>query len=640
MANQAELDKITRAAQERVGYAAAKATQQYGPDSEEARLLKQLAKRKSSVESEQTRLRSLFERWDNLYFPASITDGGADHWPEGVKPGRNHVSDNTPPVYVDIPASLQAVEPDENYIAETDDKADRERADRAEQLYERWKYEDEINLKRAKACLVKALYGHTFGKPTWNAIEKRPTLTIIESPENLYVGWGDSDYTRVDWAIYCYGLSEQSIRESWDLDIQMEKIGDKWMPYTVGADHADPLGTVFGRTSSNAVRQPPEYEAGQIEVYDYWYKKPTGKGKRPEVWNAIFVGSVMVENARHREYEDIPYLPVPNTFIPGYPYGRPELYDVEQLLREKDERLTNGGQMIASMTDGQRWQLVGPEAPDDVPSNAIPKANAVAAPGPGNEIKAIQPFVAEYAHEDYLKRLDLELQAVSGLNDLLIGRAPATILGSSKAIAALVANYESRINMKRQLLYSWWQRVWRMTAKVWESKDPSVKAIIKGNYRLDIQPPELTPRDTLEVAQMAMSLVQNGIWSMERAMNATGVDDPTSEKNVIREESTDPALNPAKVQAQVTLVGALQAQGISLGPNGPAITQDQQANTQRTLAPNTPGSTSLNAPENQGNSPSATPANAQAPNGAKALNQSLLQGGKASGRVITQAPLG
>jgi hypothetical protein len=652
MPDQGLLNDLADIAKKRVQRAADGAAAAYGVDSEEFRLIEEIRERKSSVESEQMRLRALFRRWDNLYMPQQITTGGPDHWPLNAQPGRVHVSNNIYHAYIDIPSALQAYEPVENYVAEDVTPERRASATRAEHLYVAWKDNDEFETKFHKACIVKALYGITYGKVRWDAIEKRPTLTILENPENLYVGWGNSDYGRMDWAIYCYGLSKQAIEEDYGLTLDMVKDGDNWYPVVGVGTHDDPIGNVFSRIDAN--RQRPQYEMGQVEVYDYWYKKPGGKGKAAEIWNCIYVGNHQVENARHKEYEDIPYEPLRNTFVPGEPYGKSELYDLEQLLREKDERLTNAGQMIASITDGQRWQLVGSEAPDDLPANALPQPNKIATPGPNAEIKAIQPFVAEYPAESYLARLDHELETASGLNELLLGRAPATILGSSKAIAALVSNYESRIRMKRDLLYQWRKRIWRVTAKVWEAKDPKVKAIIDGQYRLAVRAPELTPHDNVESAQLAMSLVQNRLWSAERAMTETGVDDPLGEKGLIREEQSDPGLNPASVQAQVTLIGALQAQGIapqSVGIGGGTPSTDLAAN------PPTPGTTSLNQPQNQANPPATSlPANALAANGAPAgpataagdvpfgqqvtaVNQSRLIAGKATGRITTQVPL-
>jgi hypothetical protein len=609
------------------------------PD-EAARLLRQVADRMSSMRSEQAERKALFARLDNLYYPETISEpGGATHWPEGRKPGRAHVSDNIYPVYVDVPASLQAVIPIESVTPEDTDDEEREAAGRIERAYFAWKDEDDFELKVHQACVVKGLYGHTFGKVWWNAVEKRPTLTVIERPENFYAGWGSSDYDRLDWGIYTYALSPEAIEA--DFGVKVGIYGDRqygYYPYVVG-DHADPIHTLS--TAIEYRRRIPPKDC-LVEVYDYWYKKPIRKGKT-EVWNAIFVGNRLVEHAKHAEYDDIPYLALPNTYIPGSPYGRPELYDIEQLVREKDERLTAAAQMIDSITNGQMWQLVGSEAPDEVPTGAVPKPNKVAAPGPNARLEALQPFVPQFAVEDYLKRIDSEIETVTGLNEVLLGKAPIAALGSSKAMNALVALYEARIRMKRDLLYRWRKQIWRVAAKVWERKDREVKELIDGRYRIDVKAPELTPKDELEVAQMAINLVNARLWSMERAMDRTGVEDPTDEKVLVRSEQTDPTLNPAAVQAQATLLSAmsaLQAQGAQPPGGAPAPgggpSPEQSANASRQANQRPRGTQALNGPENKGNTPAESqPANA--PGGI--LAQTMLQNGEASGRLLSQTQL-
>lgn len=603
------------------------------PDAEEYRLIAEIRDRKAGMSSEQSKLSALFQRLDNLYYPETVSEpGGADHWPEGRKPGRAHISVNAYPVYVDIPAALQSVTPVENYVPDSPEEDEREAAGRVERLYFGWKEEDEFELKMHKACVVKALYGFTYAKVYWDRVEKRPTVSVVDAPENLFVGWGSSQYDRMDWAIFCYGLTPESVAEEFGLKVGAYEGGDgKWYPYVTG-DHADPVRSI--RPDLDRRRLTPELEL--VNVYDYWYKKPKGVGQRAEVWNCIFVGNRMVKNERHSEYDDLPYVIIPNTYIPRSPYGRPELYDLEQLIREKDERLSENAQMIHSVVEGQMWQIVGPDAPDEVPPNAIPKPNKVASPGPGNELRAIQPFVPQFAVEEFIKRIDSEVELLSGLNDLLVGRAPATILGSSKAIAALVANYEARIRMRRDLLYQARKKVWKIAAKVWERKDKEVRDIIDGRYRLEVKPPELTPRDELETAQMAVNLVNARLWSMERAMDRTGVEDPMEEKTIIRDEQTDPTLQPAAVQAQTTLLAAmasLQAQGVQT-PGAP--TPEQTANNARQTQ-RTPGATeSLNAPENAG----VTPAESVPGNASPVLAQSMVQGGEASGRIIAQTEIG
>ena len=614
----------------------------------EYRIIAEIHERKAMLEPEHARMRDLFRRLDNLYFPEVITTpGGPDHWPPDKKNnGRVHISLNNPPVYVDIPAALQAVQPIENYIPASGDDEDRESASRAERLYFQWKEEVEFELAGHKACVIKGLYGHTFAKVYWDAIGKVPAVTVLESPENLYVGWGDSDFRRMDWTIYCYGLSPQSASELYDVDIEVVAVDEgRFEPYVSRTTHDDPIGT----SSVSRVANEPQggrlrsaYEDMQVEVYDYWYRKAGKPGKRPEVWNAIYVGNALVEHKKHTEYDDLPYIILPNTFIPGYPYGRPELYDLEQLFREKDERLSEAGQMIHSAVGGQMWQIVGTDAPDDVPANAIPRPNKVAAPGAGNELKTIQPFLPAFPVEEYLKRLDHEIEGVSGINELLLGRAPLTALGSSKAITALIANYSSRISMKRDLYYQWRKRIWRMGAKMWERKSRDINSIIDGQYVISVQAPDLTPRDALENAQKVINLVNAKLYSMERAMDEVGVEDPETEKDIIRTEQTDPALNPAAVQAQASLAAAFQQLGVQ-PPGGapPAPNQEQTANTARQMNPTPAGGQSLNGPENAGNPPpSVLPANAQpGGSGGKAVVQTMTQDGESSGRLLTQTPL-
>ena len=599
--------------------------QDVNPDTNfEFNLFGEVLMRKQTSEPEQNRLRALFRRFDNLYHPNVITLGGADHWADDATArtaGRAHVSVNVHAAYVNIPASLQAVMPVINYIPAGEDKDSRIMAANAERLFFRWAEENQFDVLLEDACFIKSLYGYTAGKVYWDAENKLPRLRIVEMPENLYLGFGMSDFSRLDWALYTYGMSPQAVEEDYGIKVVTTQQGGKWYNYTAST-HDDPIANVYqNQFERNPLRRETPYEMQQVEVYDYWYKVPGAPGKAPTVYNAIFVGNTLVKNSRHTEYRgEIPYVLLSNAKVPGSPYGKPELYDVEQLLREKDERITNQAQMIHSVIGGQMFQLVGPEAPDEIPANAIPKPGKMAAPGPGNEIRSISPFIPQFQIEDYNRRVDREIAVVTGLNDLLLGLAPSGVLGSSRAIASLVANYEARIAPKRKLLYSWIKQVWKMCAQMWETKQPEVGLVFNGNYRLDITPPELTPRDTLELAQTAINLVQNRIWSAERAMDRVGVEDPEGELMVIREEQTDATLNPSSVMAMANLMQMFQQMGLQQQQAAAEQFAQQQAsvaNTARTLQAPAAGTQSLNQPENQAQSPAeATPENALGENAA------------------------
>ena len=385
--------------------------------------------KKQMVEPEQNRMRALYRRYDHYFHPQTFTLGGADHWaedPSARLSGRSHVSVNVHSSYVSIPASLQAVSPVVNYTPTGPTTEERNQASRRERLFYAWWDSNELDLKLEEACLLKSLYGTTAAKVYWDPVKKIPRLQIVDTPENLYLGYGTSDYSRIDWALYSYGISPQTAIEDYGINVIPVNDGNKWYPYTSASTHDDPIASIYLNSyHRDPIRYQTAYDQMKIEVMDYWYKHPTQPGKPPLVCNAIIVGNTVVKKTEHPELEGvIPYVILRNSLIPGSPYGKPELYDIEQLLREKDEKITAQAQMIHSVVGGQMWQLVGAEAPDEVPANAIPKPNQVATPGAGNRIESINPFIPQFQVEDYNKRIDRELAVVSGLNDLLLGLAP------------------------------------------------------------------------------------------------------------------------------------------------------------------------------------------------------------------------
>lgn len=544
-------------------------------------IFQQMRRRLLDTEPEMATFRNLADRYDNLYFPQGFTEGGASHWAyhkSANTPGRSHVSVNSYPPYIDIPASLTSVPPVENFVAssEEDDEStfQRETANMAERIYTTWKDTDDIEFKGHQACLVKSLYGRTAAKVYWLDDEKRPTLSVVEQPRNLRLGYSSSDYTKLSWACYTYLISTDTAAEEYGLRCEVGTDLQSGLIYPYVAAIGD-LETSAGTNTPHELR---------LEVYDYWYRQPVpgstfklGRGIKFETWNALFIGNALVQRKKHPEYKGLlPYVVLTNTFIPGVPQGRPELYDIEQLVREKDERFSEAAQMMSRAINGQYWQLVGPESPDIVPASLRPTPNQVIGPGAGNRIEAISPWMPSFQIEQHLARIDRELSDVSGLNDLLRGLAPPAVLSSGKAINALVANYEARIRIKRDIYYRWRRDIWEVAKTIWSAKNSDVRDILAAPYRHDIQPPTLTPRDDMETATMAANLAGVKLWSMARAMDRVGVDDPEMEQDIIREEQTDATLNPAAVMTMAQMLTVLKQLGIQAPADAEAAAAEQQ----------------------------------------------------------------
>ena len=622
-------------------------------DPEETAVLQQIADRKAEVEPEQQVFAQLCDRWDNLYYPETVLDhAGASHWadhPSATTPGRSHVSVNSPPVYVDVPASLQSVTPVENFVATIPSDEGRAMAAMAERLYFAWKDEENWELTGHKACITKGLYGHTAVKVYWDEDKQRPCTSLVDQPRNLYLGWGSSDYRSLNWALYVYRQTAEDVMENWGLEMDGEEQDGKLVPFIRPAD----------RSHQITVARPWAGQRMEVEVYDYWYRRPKAKqpkrkgaaykGVEMETWNAIFVGNVCVKNEVHAEYKGkMPYVPLFNTYVPGVPSGRPELFDIEGLIREKDERLSAGAQMLGKTIDGQFWQLVGPEAPDVVPAGVMPKPNKVVSPGAGNRIEAITPWMPEFQLEAYLTRIDRELADVSGLNDLLRGMAPSSVMSSSKAITALVANYEARIRIKRELYYQWRSDVWGLVQDIWSEKNTALRPVFDGSGRLIQTAPSLTPRDDMETAAMAANLVNGKLWALERGMDRVGVDDPETEMDMIRAESTDATLYPDRVQVMAQLMAMFQSMGIQNAQQAQAMAAGPGANPDAGLAAmrqqmgGAQGTPMMNAPEEQpvGGPPPGNMAPGGAVAGPESLrSQTMVQGGEASGRILSETDI-
>lgn len=626
------------------------------PDMDLQRALKA---RLSSLQNEQSIFRVMADRFDELYFTTTFTDWGADLWaddPSATTEGRSHVSVNSPEVYVKIPAALQAVEPAENMLAQEDSPESRAAAQAMERIRKAWKVEEHWQLKRHKAATVKSLYGKTASYVYYDRAKKRGCADVIQNPRNLWLGYKDDDYESLEWAAHVTLMDPMAVVEKYSVDLRA-------MPDIDGQTIVPWVSTV-GEVIANMPHPDLTFGPSRIEVWDYWYRKPGKRGKRGEptkmdTWNVVIAGNAVVRGpVKYTEYEgEMPYLPLFNSFIPGTPLGRSDLHDMEQLIRETMTRITAGAQMIAKATAGDYWQVTGENAPARGRSDVKPVLNQAVSAGPGNRFEAIQPFVIQFQLEQYLGRLDREKATLSGLNDLLLGLAPSGVLNSSKAINALTANYETRMAMSRLLFYQWDKNTWDLVVQVWQKFDDTIQQVVDaGGGTLDIQNPSLSPRDEFETAQRAGNLVAAKLWSQARGMEATGVEDPEQEQNIIREESTDATLWPDRVTVMAQLMSTLQSMGLQAPAGAEQQAGGQVGSGQEALrqalgagtGQNTEGSqygTQGETPPIEGAPPEAGGAQppfaaGQPGAGASTQLQSMIQGGTQKTRIMTNRKIG
>ena len=104
---------------------------------------------------------------------------------------------------------------------------------------------------------------------------------------------------------------------------------------------------------------------------------------------------------------------------------------------------------------------------------------------------------------------------------------------------------------------------------------------------------------------MAANLSQTKLWSMARAMDRVGVDDPEMEQDIIREEQTDATLNPAAVMTMAQMLTVLKQLGIPAPAEAEAAASQQQQAlaSSRLLGGGAQGSPEMNAEGEQPQGP-------------------------------------
>ena len=520
----------------------------------------------TSSESYQSRIVTKYRTLHHYYNPIN-----GDHWPEDValRIGKLHTTTNLCKVAVDVDARLQSIPPRISIPVATLAGQERKRAEAAEAIQLEWLELSGFDVWLHNLCQIKSMYGKGVLKPYWDTDLKRGDVSVIENPANLRLGWGSSDYSKLDWAIYQYSLSSQEVQMRWP-GVRVEKSKDGFSPPHImvdGGDHGDPLGQKDDNFWRPFYREHSDYERTQVQVWDYWYKNAGGV-----VQNATLINGIIVEDPKeHIELPDIPYIVIEQDHEPGSPEGISTLEPILDLQQEFNRLLSHGLQHIADDVD-PAWYLSGPGA-DTADTGIVPKAGEVTGVGetvPGAWPKAVNTFPIQ----EMLAELWNEFHRLTGLPEILFGQTPGADT-SGRAIAIQVEAAANRLDPRRRRLYNGLKELlvfWTIMAErvnpqieVGEETDDEgqptgvkktagVGDLIGGFKRWKIVAPEITPRDNADVARLEIDK-QNALLSSKRAsMDQIGVEAPEAEIAIIAQEQGNLAINPAAVQQQVSVL--------------------------------------------------------------------------------------
>lgn len=581
---------------------------------DEAGVLIEAGRRITQTDSAQAVLKSRYNKFRHWYAPAN-----GDQWPwdKRDRPGKIHVTVNILKPAVDIDSRLQSILPRLVCVPPAHDPMTERRAEATEVLIRDCLEMTGWDVWMTDLTKVKSLLGKGVVKVFWNDEDDRPDLSIIETPENLRIGYGTSDFRKIDWALYEYRISPFQAAQAYGVSVQVRKNGDTIVSRAGGTKHDDPLGQQRPVGSSGQTtyegRQDSDYEKGHVEVWDYWFKR---KGeKRPSIWNAVIVGTqkgrIVVSLREHPEMPDIPYVVIENDHKPSDPDGLSTIEHLTDFQEEYNRLVSHWLQLIADNTD-PAWQAVGNGA-DSVPEGIVPKAGEIIALGAGIEIKPIEKTSNQVPLEQGIGMLWDSFHKESGLPEITFGTMPGAQT-SGRAMAVQIEAVQNRADPRRRRLYQGLREIilfwlymadakdWKLPVTLPVSTEPAgdqagellgtedrpkaeqlpVKKVIEGMKRWKIVAPEITPRDNIEHTRTQIEVLNARGQSLHRFQDEIGVDNPLVETARIIAERSNAALFPGDVQAQVAAAATLlqirmQMQQMQMQQMAAGIAQGGQA---------------------------------------------------------------
>jgi hypothetical protein len=582
-----------------------------------------------------------YRRWHHFYAPLN-----GDQWPEDrqARPGMIHLTHNIIAPAVDTESRIESRLPRATLVPDNVDEQERARAEKAEKLQLRWLELSGWKRWMNDAAKTKSIYGKVVLKPFWRKGDKRPDVSIIESPQNLRLGWGASDYSELDWALYEYALSPyQAMSKFPEIEIRPKKGSKKDLEVIRHGDHGDPLQQKAPTSQLGPFRlrldvQESDYEGKHVKVWDYWCKIVDEKGEE-HIVNAFFVDGVLASKPAYHDYlPDIPYIVIEHDHEPGSPEG---IGDVEPLIDvqiELNRALSHWAQLVADEID-PAYQVDA----ESVPGGLIPRNGEVVAAGEGKQVRPIEKGINVFPIQELIEALMKAFHFRSGLSEIMFSLPPGAQT-AGRALAIQIEASANRIDPRRDRLYGGLEELLIFWAHMAEHINPQihvgfdeagqavqkgVREILQGFRRWKFVAPEITPRDNLELVTSVVNRLNNKLISLEDAMDELGVDSPLEMIQKIEAERMNPRLFPGDTQSFVAVLAMLQqyqmtAQQAGLMPGGgdpAAAAQGQlQAEAQERAPQGIQGQNGSDVPQ------PATPAGGAPPPGAAApQNQTLIR---------------
>lgn len=496
--------------------------------------------------------------------------------------------------------------------------------------------------KFEQACEIASSYGGVILKSWLDKKERRVNISLLETPQNYFAGWSDSDFRDRDYDAYVHQISETQANKLYGDKLapdQYFELAQEGNPFG-NENTADPIGTL-GDTSASRT-QTSRKMVNVIELTGS-LKGWTNNGKdisneckpgQEKPFSVLVVGGIVVQTIIDEDL--LPrYWVIPNKIVPRRSWGASDISDSAIDINRSLIEVMSTWLTLFHQETSPVYKAKGFTA------TVLPKRNRKKATViPMSVEQDIQELGQQNAFGPNSRQVIAELKddlvRILGVGRVLFDD-PTLNPNSNQALMTTLKGVidivESKQKIWEPVLIQMFTDALRLSAKI----VPEIRDAVSDNdWRLYVRWPSVLRREDATYQQMWLNRFNSGTVSLSTYLEAMGVEDISEELDRLQDDMADKT-RAAILSHQLGLL----AQMVISPPSAPS--PDVKVNLRGDLTPYQEANLASQQGFNDGPYPPTAGPQGQAGLAAQenADNQGFIEGNAfAGGTPIQQSPDG
>lgn len=374
--------------------------------------------------------------------------------------------------------------------------------------------ENNVSLVFQRAVRTASINGDAFvfgSIPTFSTNEKgeRVFESIrywnVEKPETIRVIWKDNNFNEIGGFIKHYRISVAQAKKLFKDEIKKNK-------FTVVEDHDVETPDGVQVTS-----------VPMVTVKEYWDE---------EEYLLMFNNTNKVVDYIKHDWGFVPLHYIPNMHVPGEPKGTSDIENELDPQQEYNERSSDLADIIKEIARPSYWGK-NLDNLTEVRSGEI----VIYQVGDDGDIQAMPKSGQTMAVEQYLGDRKNDMISLSGLNQVLYPGSQV-LQATGRALSVVMQGVNNKVSLRKE----WWIVAFKELNKTIlfhaENHIPNAKILIDGFYVTDVFISSVLLRSVSD----EINKFQSKIQSLTTTQHNVGINNPSEEQKLMKEELEDPIL--------------------------------------------------------------------------------------------------